>query len=225
MHIMITIIDGLSASSVMHAGLGFDSLVGHGSFSTPVLYVVVRLFTLEAQILMQTMNSPEPGSPTYSTPSSESPPPEEANYQPPQNAAQLAQLATQVTAGLSNSGNVGSPIGTGPIGTGPSASGSNSAATIVSSSKRRQPYNVSARDRDVKTRRREPRAGGSVGTWESQGGKEGGRKDKEEFIDAHVVDKLRKGSSSSKRLLIIQDSDSCTFLNTDIGDPFLELEA
>jgi len=123
------------------------------------------------------------------------PPPEEANYQPTQNTTQLAQLATQVTASLSNSGAAGSPIGAGPSASGP--------ATTVSCGKRRQPHNVSARDRDAKSRRREPRSGASVGTWEPQGGKEGGRKDKEEFIDAFVVEKLRK----------------------DIGDPFLELES
>ena len=137
------------------------------------------------------MNSPDPVSPTYST-SSESPPPEEVNYQPPQNSAQLAQLANQVAASLSNGGNVG-----GPVDAGPSASGSTPVAAVASSGKRRQPHNVSARDRDVKTRRREPRASGSIGTWESQGGKEGGRKDKEEFLDAHIVEKLRKGWSSS----------------------------
>ncbi|KAF8350411.1 hypothetical protein F5887DRAFT_913447 [Amanita rubescens] len=145
------------------------------------------------------MNSPtEPGSPAFSTPSSESPPPEEVNYQPPQNTTQLAQLATQVTASLSNSGAASSPIGAGP-----SASGSGPATTVASSGKRRQPHNVSVRDRDAKSRRREPRSGGSVGTWEPQGGKEGGRKDKEEFIDAFTVEKLRK----------------------EIGDPFLELES
>ena len=171
---------------------------------------------------MQTMNSPEAGSPTYSTPSSESPPPEEVSYQPPQNPAQLAQLAHQVAASLSNGGNVGGS----PVGAGPSASGSTPAATVASSGKRRQPHNVSVRDRDVKTRRREPRASGSVGTWESQGGKEGGRKDKEEFIDAHIVEKLRKGWSSFGRALIIQGSvsDACMIFNPDIGDPFLELE-
>ena len=138
---------------------------------------------------MQTMNSPDPASPTYSTPSSESPPPEEANYQPSQNPAQLAQLANQVAASLSNGGNAGSS----PVGPGPSASGSAPAATVASSGKRRQPHNISVRDRDVKSRRREPRASGSIGTWESQGGKEGGRKDKEEFTDVHIVEKLRKG--------------------------------
>ncbi len=139
------------------------------------------------------MNSPtEPGSPAFSTPSSESPPPEEVNYQPPQNTTQLAQLATQVAASLSNSGAASSPIGAGL-----SASGSGP-ATVVSSGKRRQPHNVSVRDRDAKSRRREPRSGGSIGTWEPQGGKEGGRKDKEEFMDAFTVEKLRKGSSLSQ---------------------------
>ncbi|KAM6500211.1 hypothetical protein JOM56_003225 [Amanita muscaria] len=127
------------------------------------------------------MNSPtEPGSPAYSTPSTESPPPEEANYQPPQNTTHLSQLASQITASLLGGGSVGSGI-----------VGSLSGA----SSKRRQPQGVSSRDRDAKSRRREPRPGGIVG------GVEPGRKDKDELVDAYVVERMRK----------------------DIGDPFLEI--
>ncbi|KAK2466655.1 hypothetical protein APHAL10511_000913 [Amanita phalloides] len=141
------------------------------------------------------MNSP--GSPTFSTPSSESPPPEDTHFPPSQNTAQLSQLITQVAASLSSSGNPTSPTVT----AGPSTSGSHHGSVGVPSSKRRQPQGASyARDRDAKTRRREPRAGG---VWEPQGGKEGGRKDKDEFIDTHIAENLRK----------------------DIGDPFLEIES
>lgn len=164
------------------------------------------------------MNSPtEPGSPAFSTPSSESPPPEEVNYQPSQNTTQLAQLATQVTASLSNSGAASSPIGAGP--------GASGSGTVISSGKRRQPHNVSVRDRDAKSRRREPRSGGSIGTWEPQGGKEGGRKDKEEFIDSFIVEKLRKGLSLSQSRYSYKRLTMDDFLNTDIGDPFFELES
>jgi len=123
------------------------------------------------------MNSPtEPGSPNYSTPSTESPPPEEVNYQPPQSTIQLAQLASQITASLSGGG---------------------ASASAISSSKRRQPHGISSRDRDAKARRREPRHGGGVG------GGEPGKKEKDELVDMHIVEKLRK----------------------DIGDPFLEIES
>jgi len=69
--------------------------------------------------------------------------------------------------------------------------------SAVSSSKRRQPHGISNRDRDAKARRREPRHGGGVG------GGEPGKKEKDELVDMHIVEKLRK----------------------DIGDPFLELES
>ncbi|KAF8623328.1 hypothetical protein AX15_006406 [Amanita polypyramis BW_CC] len=147
------------------------------------------------------MNSPtEPASPTFSTPSSESPPPEEI-FQTPQSAIQLAQITTQITTNLANSSGLGNVVGN--IGAGPTGfSNSGPAVPGGSSSKRRQPYGIPARDRDAKSRRREPRTGASMGNFESQGGKEGGKKDKDEFVDAHIVERLRK----------------------EIGDPFLERE-
>ncbi|KAF7301334.1 hypothetical protein MIND_00698600 [Mycena indigotica] len=71
----------------------------------------------------------------------------------------------------------------------------------ASAAKRRLPTGGSfaaSSSRDVKTRRREdPRRGGG---WEGKEGGAGGKRDKEELIDGHIVEGLRK----------------------EIGDPFNE---
>ena len=166
------------------------------------------------------MNSPtEPASPTFSTPSSESPPPED-NFQPPQNTTQLAQLTTQIAASLSNSGGAGNTIGNIGVAGPASPSTSGPAAPGGSSSKRRQPHGISVRDRDAKSRRREPRAGASMGNWESQGVKDsGGKKDKDDFVDTPVVEKLRKGTLSRHDST---NSNDLTNFDAEIGDPFME---
>jgi hypothetical protein len=119
------------------------------------------------------MNSPpEPGSPSPSTPSTASPPPEEA-YQ------------TTSTSYLSNlTGHITASFGGGQ-----------------SSSKRRLPtgasFGAAASSRDAKTRRRgaEPGPGRTAGgPWEFKE-PSGGKKEKDELIDTALVEYLRKGIS------------------------------
>ncbi|KIM48587.1 hypothetical protein M413DRAFT_81723 [Hebeloma cylindrosporum] len=114
------------------------------------------------------MNSPpEIGSPSPSTPSSGSPPPEEAYQQIPANAS--SSYISNLTS------HIGAAFG------------------AQSSSKRRLPtgssFGAASSSRDTKTRRRaaEPgRTGG--GPWESSSGK----KEKDELIDTALVEYLRK---------------------------------
>ncbi|KAG9226542.1 hypothetical protein CCMSSC00406_0005791 [Pleurotus cornucopiae] len=121
------------------------------------------------------MNSPpEPASPSTSTPSSGSPPPEEITFQVPESqssssfAAGVGQLLSNFVGGSSNSGPAGA------------------------SSKRRLPAGGSfgnASSRDPKSRRRDdPRKYGSGGgpNWA-----EGPKREKEDLVDQHVVDLLR----------------------------------
>ncbi|KDQ33047.1 hypothetical protein PLEOSDRAFT_1099030 [Pleurotus ostreatus PC15] len=112
------------------------------------------------------MNSPpEPASPSTSTPSSGSPPPEEINFQVPE-----SQSSGSFAAG-------GDRATLGPAG---------------ASSKRRLPAGGSfgnASSRDPKSRRRDdPRKYGSGGgpNWA-----EGPKREKEDLVDQHVVDLLR----------------------------------
>ncbi|KAF9447870.1 hypothetical protein P691DRAFT_670578 [Macrolepiota fuliginosa MF-IS2] len=124
------------------------------------------------------MNSPpDPGSPTDSTSTSGTPPPEEVvsgNVQAESRSSGLGlfQLANQITATLSGSSKRRNPSG------GPNA-------------------NASAA-RDPKLRRR---GEGSRSTWEARGETQGSRKDKDELVDANIVEYLRK----------------------EVGDPFLEV--
>lgn len=117
------------------------------------------------------MNSPpDPGSPTDSTSTSGTPPPEEAipgNVQTESRSSGLGlfQLANQITATLSGSSKRRNPS-SGPSGTASSA-------------------------RDSKQRRR---GDGSRSTWETRGDVQGPRKEKEELVDANIVDYLRKGT-------------------------------
>jgi hypothetical protein len=115
------------------------------------------------------MNSPpEIGSPSPSTPSSGSPPPEEAYQQ------------TIVNTSSSYISNLTSHIG--------------AAFGGQSSSKRRLPtgssFGAASSSRDTKTRRRGAEPGRTVGgPWEPSGGK----KEKDELIDMALVEYLRKG--------------------------------
>ncbi|CAA7271007.1 unnamed protein product [Cyclocybe aegerita] len=116
------------------------------------------------------MNSPpEAGSPSPSTPSSGSPPPEEATFQPNTGASYLSNLTSQITTAFGGS----------------------------SSSKRRLPtgssFGASSSSRDAKTRRKgEPgRSGGS--NWPGELKETGGsKKEKDELIDNALVEYLRK---------------------------------
>ncbi|KAF8197596.1 hypothetical protein BJ912DRAFT_846159 [Pholiota molesta] len=120
------------------------------------------------------MNSPpDPGSPSPSTPSSGSPPPEEEAYAA--NTAgstnYLANLTTHIGAAFSGSG---------------------------SSSKRRLPsgaFGSGGSARDAKTRRRGESGRAGSTTWDSgvkDGGATGGKKEKDELIDTALVEYLRK---------------------------------
>jgi len=119
------------------------------------------------------MNSPpDPASPATSTPSSGSPPPEEASSYVPATASNyLSNLTSHITATF--------------------VGGSSSS----SSSKRRLPtgstFGAASSTRELKTRKRgEPgRSGGTA--WE--GIKEsGGKKEKDELLDQALVEHLRK---------------------------------
>jgi hypothetical protein len=115
------------------------------------------------------MNSPpDPGSPSVSTPSSGSPPPDEVNTQP-SGTSRLMDLASHITSSLSSSSKRRLPTG--------SSFGASS-------------------NRDHKTRRRgdsgrHPVTGGTSGNWD--GLKEGKREKEDHLIDNHIVDYLRKG--------------------------------
>jgi len=120
---------------------------------------------------------PDPGSPTDSTSTSGTPPPEEvvsgnAQAESRSSGLGLFQLANQITATLSGSSKRRNPS-SGPSGTAAAA-------------------------RDPKLRRR---GEGSRPTWETRGEAQGPRKDKDELVDANIVDYLRK----------------------EVGDPFLEV--
>jgi len=115
------------------------------------------------------MNSPpDPGSPSVSTPSSSSPPPEEVNTQP-SNASRFMDLASHITSSFSGG-----------------------------SSKRRLPggssFGASSSNRDHKTRRRGDsgrHTGSAGGNWDDL--KEGKREKEDNLIDNHIVEYLRKG--------------------------------
>jgi len=148
------------------------------------------------------MNSPpDPGSPTSSTPSSGSPPPEEVNYQP---SSGTNTYLSNLTSHISNT-----------------FGGSSSA------SKRRLPagssFGAAASSRDAKTRRRGDTGGRQVPlTWESANKESGGKKEKDELIDNALVDYLRKGMSYGLYIGIRGDSPE-TSRRLEIGDPFQEL--
>ena len=112
------------------------------------------------------MNSPGPASPSTSTPSSGSPPPEEASSYAPATGSSnyLSNLTSHITATL---------------------------GTSSSSSKRRLPTGSSfgAASRDSKTRKR---ADPGRSAWGS--GKEPGAK-KDDLLDPVLVDYLRRGMS------------------------------
>lgn len=137
-------------------------------------------------ILTTIMNSPpEPASPALSTPSSGSPSPEEINATYQSSTSTTSNLLNLVTSTLSPSSKRRLP-GSGAFGGGSS--------------------------RDAKSRRREdPRRmavrEGTGGNWE--GKESSGRKEKDDLVDAHIVDWLRKGTynialrSMSARLMIV----------------------
>ncbi|KAF8912177.1 hypothetical protein CPB84DRAFT_1820841 [Gymnopilus junonius] len=113
------------------------------------------------------MNSPpDPGSPSPSTPSSGSPPPEEVNFQP-------------VNAGRSYIENLTSQISTAFTG------GS-------SSSKRRLPTGPFGRDAKTRRRGEASRQNTTSAIWDGIKEPTGGKKDKDELIDPALVEYLRK---------------------------------
>ncbi|PPQ99089.1 hypothetical protein CVT24_009357 [Panaeolus cyanescens] len=131
------------------------------------------------------MNSPpDPGSPSLSTESSGSPPPEEINFsldapnQEQSSQGYLARLAS-MTPGISR--------------TSEATSGA---------SKRRLPtggsFGAGGSARDAKTRRRGDSSGtGRTANWEGGVTREpsgGARKEKDDLIDSGLVELLRKGA-------------------------------
>lgn len=115
------------------------------------------------------MNSPEPLSPTNSTPSSGSPPPEEINFQQPSSTTgYLSNLAGQLSTAFGR--------GSG------------------SSSKRRFPaggsFGVGGSDRDPKTRKKTGESGRMGSQYD---GLRESKKEREDLIDTSTVDWLRKG--------------------------------
>ncbi|KAF9532851.1 hypothetical protein CPB83DRAFT_846480 [Crepidotus variabilis] len=112
------------------------------------------------------MNSPEPISPSNSTPSSGSPPPEEVNFQAQPNAGYLSNLTSHISATFGRGG---------------------------SSSKRRLPaggsFGASGSDRDPKTRKK---TGESARMGSQYDGPRDVKKEKEELIDNSTVEWLRK---------------------------------
>lgn len=126
----------------------------------------VTLGRLYYSALTGTMNSPpDPGSPSVSTPSSGSPPPDEVNPQS-SNASRLMDLASHITSSFSSSSKRRLPVG----------------SSFASSS-----------NRDHKTRRRGDSGrsmGASGGNWD---GLKEGKREKDELIDIHIVESLRKG--------------------------------
>ena len=115
------------------------------------------------------MNSPpDPGSPSVSTPSSGSPPPEEVNTNP-SNASRIMDLASHITSSFSGSSKRRLPGGSS--------------------------FGSSSSNRDHKTRRRGDSgrlaaSGGSSANWE---GLKEGKREKEDLIDHQIVEYLRKG--------------------------------
>jgi len=137
------------------------------------------------------MNSPpEPGSPSPSTPSSSSPPPDELSF--------ATQPSGQSSGGNLTAANIASHL-TSQF-TAFISGGSASAA------KRRLPssssFGAAGSSRDPKTRRRDDRdrrmGGGGGSIWIE--GKEGGKREKDDLVDGHLVELLRK----------------------EIGDPFMD---
>jgi hypothetical protein len=116
------------------------------------------------------MNSPpDPGSPTDSTSTSGTPPPEEisqANAQTESRSSGLGlfQLANQITATFSGSSKRRNPSG-----------GSSSTAAPL---------------RDSKLRRK---GDASRSTWDARGESQATKKEKDELVDANIVEYLRKG--------------------------------
>jgi len=115
------------------------------------------------------MNSPpDPGSPSPSTPSSGSPPPEEVNFQPNPGSSYLANFTSHISATFSGN-----------------------------SSKRRLPagssFGAASSARDAKTRKRgESGRQNSSAAWEGLKESAGGKKEKDELIDNALVEYLRK---------------------------------
>jgi hypothetical protein len=131
------------------------------------------------------MNSPpDPGSPSPSTPSSGSPPPDEIQY-----TQQHAGASTGAASQLSHiTSQISSFIGGGP-------------------SKRRLPggssYGPASNTRDSKSRRREdPRRAGSGNGW-GEGTEV--KRDKDELVDIAVVERLKKGESIVPRMGCVAD--------------------
>lgn len=143
------------------------------------------------------MNSPEPISPSASTSSSGSPPPEEASLQPA--PSYLSSLTSHLTTF-----NVRNAVG-----------GSSS-----SSSKRRLPagstYGPGQSDRDPKTRKKTGDAS-RTGTLYEGLRETAPKKDKEELTDSNTVEWLRRGE-------VFKDNPELLYLTllSEIGDPFLE---
>jgi len=147
------------------------------------------------------MNSPDPASPSASTASSGSPPPEETSpHVPTGNISYLSSLTSHITA---------------TFGGGPNSS----------SSKRRLPggssFAAASSARDSKTRRRgEPGRSGNT-AWDGGVKESGGKKEKDELLDQGLVEYLRKGMS-------VFLFHPCHVFNvfmkfSEIGDPFLEV--
>ncbi len=143
------------------------------------------------------MNSPlDPGSPTDSTSTSGTPPPEEIiNVSAPGDSRSglgLFQLANHITAAFTGSSKRRNPS-SGTSGAGSSA-------------------------RDTKSRRR---GDGSRSTWETRD-PQGTRKEKDELVDANIVDFLRKGTVLISARSIHLNIES-KLSGTELGDPFLEV--
>ena len=121
------------------------------------------------------MNSPEPISPSVSTSSTGSPPPEEVTYHSSPNVGYLSSLTSQITSTLARTTGVG---------------GSSS------SSKRRLPvssYASGPSDRDTKARKKTGDAGRTNTQYEGGPRDVSLKKDREELVDTSTVDWLRKG--------------------------------
>lgn len=142
------------------------------------------------------MNSPpELDSPSPSTPSSGSPPPDED--------AQMQLLGPNLTNIATHLSDLTAAFSGGS-----------------SPSKRRLPgssFGAVSSSRDPKTRRREEsRRGGGSTYWESKEGGSG-RKEKDDLIDVTVMEDLRRGE-----LDIRISMSSMLKYTTEIGDPFQE---
>lgn len=121
------------------------------------------------------MNSPEPISPSVSTSSTGSPPPEEVTYQSSPSVGYLSSLTSQITSTLARTAGVG---------------GSSS------SSKRRLPgssYASGPSDRDPKARKKTGDTGRANAQYDGGPRDVSLKKDREELIDTSTVEWLRKG--------------------------------